>query len=162
MKRASVVLVVSVFVALLLGWTIGSFFTGRSVGKVIASIPASPIVVNAAYNKEHHSIIYSVMNPGGTPITIVDESFVFTPGKETKEKGYIVSHVPVHINLPPGTITAVELKLKEGTEKLKVGDAVLATFTYVHPLSPDIYTVAHPFKFGVKAAKEQEKQKGGK
>ncbi len=161
MKRASVVLVVSIFVALVLGWTIGSFFTGRNVEKVIASIPGSPIVVNAVYNKEHHSIVYSILNPGGTPLTIVNESFVFTPGKETKEKGYIVSHVPVHVNLPPGTITAVELKLKEGTEKLKLGDAVLATFTYVHPLSPDLYTVAHPFKMGVKAEKKEE-NKGGK
>ncbi len=149
MKRPAAILILVAIIAVILGWGIGTFFTQRTVSKVIASIPASPIVVDAKYNRKNHSIVYAILNPGGTPLTIVDESFVFTPGKNSKEKAYIVSHIPVHTVLPPGVITKVELKLKPGTEKLKIGDAVLATFTYVHPLSPDLYTVAHPFQMGV-------------
>ncbi len=165
MKRPAGILILISIIALILGWGIGSFFTQRTVAKVVASIPASPIVVDAHYNREKHSITYSILNPGGVPLTIVDESFVFTPGKNSKEKAYIVSHVPIHAVLPPGVVTRVELKLKAGTEKLQLGDAVLATFTYVHPLSPDLYTVAHPFKLGIggkNVAQQKKEIKGGK
>ncbi|ADU96663.1 hypothetical protein [Thermovibrio ammonificans] len=159
-------LILIAIASLVLGWAIGEFFTGRTVAKVLATIPGSPIVLDAKYDKEHHSIVYSILNPGGTPLTIVDESFVFTPGNESKEKAYVVSHVPVHIVLPPGVATKVELKLKPGTEKLHIGDAVLATFTYVQPLSNDLYTVIHPFKMGMKPEnlkeKAEKKAKGGK
>jgi len=157
MKRPSLIVFFAVIVSLVLGWTIGEFFTGRTVAKVIASIPGSPIVVDAKYDRSKHSIMYSILNPGGMPLTIVEESFVFTPGKNSKEKGYVVSHIPVHVTLPPGVVTTVELKLKPGTEKLEVGDAVLATFTYVQPLSRDLYTVVHPFTMGVSS-----NAKGGK
>ncbi|NPA15173.1 MAG: hypothetical protein GXO44_01335 [Deferribacteres bacterium] len=154
----AVILLLVAALALVLGGAIGGFFTERTVAKVVASIPASPIVLDAQYNREKHSITYTIMNPGGLPLTIVEESFVFTPGKETKEKAYIVSHIPVHSVLAPGVATQVELKLKAGTEKLKLGDAVLATFTYVHPLSSDFYSVVHPFKMGVKEGKTAHKQ----
>jgi hypothetical protein len=155
MKRPATILLLTLVFSLILGWNVGSFFAGRSAEKLVSQIPGSPVVINAKYDKEKHSIIYSVLNPGGMPLNVVEESFVFTPGKESKEKSYIVSHVPVHVVLPPGTITEVELKLKTGTEKLKVGDAVLATFTYVHPLSKDLYNVIHPFTL-------KPKEKGGK
>ena len=161
MKRPSLVVVVGVFVALVLGWTIGEFFTGRTVAKVVASIPASPIVVDAKYDKTKHAVIYSITNPGGVPITIVDESFVFTPGSKSKEKAYVVSHIPVKIEIPPRVTSSVELKLKSGTENLKVGDAVLATFTYVYPLSKDIYTVVHLFTMGVNSGSISTSKKGG-
>lgn len=159
-KPASLLILIS-FIMLFLGWIIGTFFTQRTVAKVVASIPASPIVVNAKYDKEKHAIYYSMLNPGGMPLTVVEESFVFTPGKNSKEKGYILSHIPVHVVLLPGAITQVELKLKAGTQKLQVGDAVLATFTYTHPLSKDIYTLVHPFTMGVKSTKAK-KEEGGK
>ena len=165
MKRPAAIFILTTVIAIVLGWGIGSFFTQTTVSKVIASIPASPIVLDAKYNKEKHSITYSILNPGGTPLTIVDESFVFTPGKNSKEKAYIVSHVPIHAVLPPGVVTKVELKLKTGTEKLQIGDAVLATFTYIHPLSTDLYTVAHPFKMGIggkNVAPQKTERKGGK
>jgi hypothetical protein len=164
MRKPAGILILVSLVALFLGWGIGEFFGTRSIEKIVTSIPASPIVVDAKYNKENHSIVYSMLNPGGLPITIVNESFIFTPGKESSEKGYVISHIPVHIVLPPGVITKVEMKLKSGTEKLKVGDAVLATFSYVHPLSPDVYTVAHPFTMGVKRAVKNSKKakEGGK
>lgn len=145
MRKPGTLITLVTIIALTLGWVIGGFFTSTSVAKAIASIPASPIVVDAKYKKDQHTIEYSMLNPGGMPLTIVQESFVFTPGKETKEKSYIVSNVPVNVKLLPGVITKVELKLKPGTEKLHLGDVVLATFTYHHPLSEDIYTVVHPF-----------------
>ena len=163
MKKPGLVVLSVTIVAILLGWSIGAFFTERTVAKMVASIPASPIIVAAEYNKDKHAITYSILNPGGTELTVVQESFVFTPGKNSKEKGYIVSNLPVHVTLPPGVITAVELKLKEGTKKLQIGDAVLATFTYLHPLSSDLYTVVHPFKLGVetgvKASKDSKEVK---
>ncbi|WP_457679802.1 hypothetical protein [Thermovibrio sp.] len=161
MKKPAALLILIGTIALLLGWAVGTFFTSRTVAKAIATIPGSPIVLNANYNKEKHAIFYSILNPGGTPLTVVEESFVFTPGSNSKEKGYVMSHIPVHVVLPPGVITKVELKLKPGTEKLKLGDAVLATFTYTHPLSTDLYTVIHPFKMGVKQTQQKQKE-GGK
>ncbi|RKQ63642.1 hypothetical protein C7457_0517 [Thermovibrio guaymasensis] len=160
MRKPAAILTLVGFVMLLLGWAVGTFFTERTVAKAIATIPASPIVLNAKYDKEKHSIFYSILNPGGTPLTVVEESFVFTPGSESKEKGYVVSHIPVHVVLPPGVVTTVELKLKAGTEKLHVGDAVLATFTYVHPLSKDLYSVIHPFTMGVKGENKKEVKNG--
>jgi len=145
MRKPGTLITLVTIIALTLGWVIGGFFTSTSVAKAIASIPASPIVVDAKYKKDQHTIEYSMLNPGGMPLTIVQESFVFTPGKETKEKSYIVSNVPVNVKLLPGVITKVELKLKPGTEKLQLGDVVLATFTYHHPLSEDLYTVVHSF-----------------
>ncbi len=166
MKRPASILIVMTILALVLGWVIGGFFTSTSVSKVLASIPASPIVVDAKYNESNHTIEYSMLNPGGTSLTIIQESFVFQPGKETKEKSYIVSNIPVNVKLLPGVITKVELKLKAGTEALHFGDVVLATFTYTHPLSGDLYTVVHPFTMGqAKSAARQsktQKSSGGK
>lgn len=154
MRSPAGILVLSVFLALFLGWGIGSFFTQTSISKAIATIPASPIILEAKYRKAEHAIVYSILNPGGMPETIVQEAFVFKPGKETKEKAYVVSNIPVHITLPPGETTEVVMKLKSGTEKLHLGDVVLATFTYVHPLSTDLYTVVHSFEMGMKAQKQ--------
>ena len=159
MRSPAGILVLSVFLALFLGWGIGSFFTQASVSKAIATIPASPIVVKAKYHKAEHAIVYSILNPGGMPETIVQEAFVFKPGKETKEKAYVVSNIPVHITLPPGETTEVVMKLKSGTEELHLGDVVLATFTYVHPLSTDLYTVVHSFEMGMKAQKQAAQKK---
>ncbi len=159
MKSPALVVTVSVLLAIFLGWAIGSFFTETSVSKAIATIPASPIVLEAEYDKKTHSIIYSVFNPGGVEETIIQQAFIFKPGKETKEKGYVVSNIPVNISLPPGETTKVAMKLKSGTEELRLGDIILATFTYVHPLSPDLYTVAHPFEMGATKAPSGEAQK---
>lgn len=145
MRRPSFIILISIVLALILGWFIGNFITGTTVAKAIASIPGSPIVMDAKYNKEKHSIEYSVLNPGGTELRIVEEAFVFKPGKETKEEAYVLSHIPANIKLPPRAITKVELALKAGTEKLHFGDVVMTTFTYTHGLSNDLYTVMHPF-----------------
>ncbi len=156
MRNPALVFVVCVVMALFLGWATGSFFTETSVSKAIASIPGSPIVLEAKYDQENHAIVYSVFNPGGMPETIIQQAFVFKPGRETKEKGYVVSNIPVHITLPPGEISEVIMKLKTGTEKLHLGDVVLATFTYIHPLSTDLYTVVHSFEMGATEKKEKK------
>ena len=156
MKRPTSIIVIITIVALFLGWTIGSFFTGTTVAKAIATIPASPIIVDAKYNKDKHSIIYSILNPGGTELKVIQQSFIFKPGSESKEKGYIVSNIPSDLKLPAGVITNLEMKLKKGTEKLHLGDIILTTFSYVHPLSSDIYTVAHSFEMG-KVSKQNSK-----
>ncbi len=160
MKKPSSILIGITVIALVLGWAIGGFFTSASVSKVISSIPGSPIVVDAKYNKNNHTIEYSVLNPGGMELTIVQESFVFKPGKESREKSYIVSDIPVNVKLLPGVVTKVELKLKSGTEALHFGDVVLATFTYTHPLSTDLYTVVHPFTMGQTSEQDTTGGKG--
>ena len=158
MKKPASIIIIVTTVALLLGWNIGSFFAERSMAKKIAAIPGSPIVVDAKYDRAKHSINYSILNPGGTEVTIIEESFVFTPGKKSKEKAYVVSKVPTEVTLVPGEVTTTELKLKENTEELKIGDVVLVTFTYMHPLSSDIYTVVHSFKFGENKRKNSSKK----
>ena len=159
MKRPSIVLIIVTIIAIFLGWTIGSFFTKTTVAKAISSIPASPIIVDAKYDKKIHTIKYYILNPGGTEITVIRQSFIFKPGKLSKEKEYIVSNIPANLKLPPGVITKLQLKLKKGTEKLKLGDIVLSTFSYVHPLSPDVYTVVHSFKMGEVKTKKKEVSK---
>ncbi len=143
---------------LIVGGGVGSYFTSNKLLKQFQNIPGSPIILNAVYNKEKHLITYTVSNPGTLPITIIEKAFVFKPGKETKEKGYILSNIPANITIPPLSVLAVQLKLKEGTEKLKVGDLVIATFTYKHPLSKDFYNVVHTFEYkGGKEKKEEGK-----
>ena len=134
----------------------GSYLTYNNLMRKVGSIPASPIVMQAKYDREKHQINYSILNPGTLPLTIVEKSFVFRPGKETKEKAYVVADIPASITLPPGAVTMVSLKLKEETEKLKVGDVVVVTFTYTHPLSRDLYTVVHPFTYGGNLKEKKE------
>ena len=134
-------------VGIVVGAGSGSYLTYNNVMRKVGSIPASPVVLQAKYDKKKHQIDYSILNPGTLPLTIVEKSFVFRPGKETKEKAYVVADIPANIALPPGAVTMVSLKLKEETEKLKIGDVVVVTFTYTHPLSKDLYTVVHPFTY---------------
>ncbi len=146
------------FLAILLGWAIGSFFTGRQFARSIAKLPGSPIVLNARFDKKSHSVIYSILNPGGTPLTIVEESLIFTPGKLSKQPAYIISSIPANQIIPPQKVVEVKVNLKAGTEDLKLGDVVLVTFTYTHPLSKDVYTVVHKFIMGMsKSTKSQKK-----
>ncbi len=145
MKRISMVLVMVALLSLFLGWETGNFFTGRSFQRLISTIPASPIVTEVKYEKQKHTLIYSLFNPGGVPISVIEENFVFKPGKNTTQQSYVVSNIPLHVIIPPSGKASVNLKLKAGTPKLALGDVVLATFTYTHPLSKDLYTVGHIF-----------------
>ncbi|NPA32471.1 MAG: hypothetical protein GXO04_02465 [Aquificae bacterium] len=144
---------------LFVGGGVGSYFTSTKLLKQFQNIPGSPIILNAVYDRERHLIAYSISNPGTVPLTIIEKAFVFTPGKESEEKGYILSGIPANITIPPLSVAVVELKLKEGTQKLRFGDLVVATFTYKHPLSEDIYTLVHPFKYEAKTIQKEEKPK---
>jgi hypothetical protein len=99
---------------------------------------------------------YSLLNPGTVPLTIVEKSIVFTPGKESKEKRYVLADIPAQVTLPPGAVTIVSFELKPETEKLKLGDVVVVTFVYKHPLSKDLYTVVHPFTYEEDTKKKEE------
>ncbi len=140
---------------LLIGGGAGSYLTYTNIMRSIASIPASPIILEAKYERENHRMVYSIHNPGTVPLEIIEKAIVFTPGEQTKEKGYVLANIPADIDLPPGTVTVVNVNLKPETEELQVGDVVVVTFTYRHPLSKDLYTVAHPFE--LKEKKEESK-----
>ncbi|RUM28923.1 MAG: hypothetical protein DSY42_07545 [Aquifex sp.] len=142
---------------LFVGSGVGSYFTSSKLLKQFQNIPGSPIILNATYDKDEHLITYTVSNPGTVPITVIEKAFVFTPGKESKEKEYVVSSIPANITIPPISVALIKLKLKEGTESLKYGDLIVATFTYKHSLSKDIYTVAHSFKY---TSEKVEKARG--
>ncbi|HIP43202.1 MAG TPA: hypothetical protein EYG91_04760 [Aquifex aeolicus] len=133
---------------LFVGSGVGSYFTSSQLLKQFQNIPGSPVILNATYDKDKHTITYTVSNPGTVPITVIEKAFVFTPGKESREKEYVISNIPANITIPPMSVTMIKLKLKEGTESLKYGDLIFATFTYKHSLSKDIYTVVHSFKYG--------------
>lgn len=148
---------------LLVGGGVGSYLTSSKLLKQFQNIPGSPIVLSAQYDKEKHLVRYAISNPGTLPIKVIEKALVFTPGKESKEKGYILSNIPANIEIPPLSVAVVELKLKEGTQKLQPGDVVLATFTYTHPLSQDLYTVVHSFTHGApKQEKKEEKKEESK
>ncbi len=143
-------LLTAIFVSLLgviVGWGVGSFLTYRKTIRAISSVPASPIIIGAKYDKAKNELLYSVYNPGTLPIKVFQESVVFTPGSKSKEAAYVISNIPVSVTLAPMAVTQVELKLKSGAESLKIGDVVAGTLYYTHPLSKDIYSVAHPFTY---------------
>ncbi len=132
---------------LLVGGGAGSYLTYNRVMDTVGKIPASPIVIDAEYKRDEHRMDYSILNPGTVPLTIVEKSIVFTPGKESGEDRYVLADIPTQVTLSPGTVTVVSFELKPETEKLKIGDVVVVTFAYRHPLSKDIYTVVHPFTY---------------
>ncbi len=130
-------------IGLLLGLGIGGFLTYNRTVAELGSIPASPIVVGTVYDRENHSIVYAVSNPGPVPLQLVDHTLVFTPGEESEEPAYVLTNVPLNLVLPPFTVTSVALDLKADTAQLQVGDAVATTLAYTHPLSTDLYSVYH-------------------
>ncbi len=138
---------VTSLLALILGWGIGGYITYNKTLDAVGKIPGSPIIIKSAYDKSSHSVIFSILNPGTLPLTVISESFVFKPGKETSEKRYEMKNIPAQVPLIPLGITTVSLKLKEGSQELKAGDIVMATIHYVHPLSDDVYTVSHKFEY---------------
>ncbi|WP_457600148.1 hypothetical protein [Hydrogenivirga sp.] len=157
MRYLLTVLTVAIL-GLLVGGGSASYLTYSKVMRAVGSIPASPIVVQAEYDREKHQMHYSIMNPGTVPLTVVEKSIVFTPGSKSGEKEYVLADIPADVTLPPGTVTIVTFKLKPKSEKLKLGDVVVVTFAYKHPLSRDIYTVVHPFTYGKESTKKEEKR----
>ena len=138
---------VTSLLALVIGWGIGGYITYNKTIEAVGKIPASPIIVKSVYDRSHHAVIFSILNLGTLPLTVVSESFIFKPGKESSEKRYKMENIPASIPLVPLGITTVTLKLKEGTQELKSGDIVMVTLHYIHPLSDDIYTISHKFEY---------------
>ncbi len=157
--RYLITVLVIALAGMLVGGGAGSYLTYNRVMKAVGSIPASPIVVQAKYNKEKHRMDYSILNPGTVPLTVVEKSIVFTPGEKSKEKEYVLADIPTQVTLPPGAVTIVSFELKPETEKLQLGDVVVVTFVYKHPLSKDLYTVVHPFTYGDENNKAKEDKK---
>ena len=148
MKNLVGTLIISLLLALFVGLGAGVYIQSSRTQAVLASIPASPIVVSAVYEPEKTQVVFELYNPGVLPIQLVDHSVVFKPGPESGEEAYALAAVPIGISIPGQTSVKVTLALKPGSEELKVGDVVAGTITYTHPLSTDIYAVTHIFKLG--------------
>ncbi len=143
------------FVALLglfIGFGAGGYLTANRVATAMEQIPASPIVLDTAYDKEQNQLALSMFNPGPIPLRLESYTVTFTPGSETKEAAYVISEIPVQLTLPPFEVVTVSVNLKEHTEELAVGDLVTISIFYTHPLSPDVYSIIHPYTQGASEA----------
>ncbi len=147
MKNVVGSIVLTAIVAVIVGLGAGIYIEASRARAALEAVPASPIVVSANYIKEKNEVVFELFNPGVQPLTLVDQTVVFTPGKESKEKAYALAAVPLGVALPGGTSVKVHLALKADSEKLKPGDVVAGTITYTHPLAAgDVYSVTHLFK----------------
>ncbi len=143
------------FVALLglfIGFGAGGYLTANRVATAMEQIPASPIVLDTTYDKEQNQLALSMFNPGPIPLRLESYTVTFTPGSETKEAAYVISEIPVQLTLPPFEVVTVSVNLKEHTEELAVGDLVTISIFYTHPLSPDVYSIIHPYTQGASEA----------
>lgn len=143
------------FVALLglfIGFGAGGYLTANRVATAMEQIPASPIVLDTTYDKEQNQLALSMFNPGPIPLRLESYTVTFTPGSETKEAAYVISEIPVQLTLPPFEVVTVSVNLKEHTEELAVGDLVTMSIFYTHPLSPDVYSIIHPYTQGASEA----------
>jgi len=157
MKNVASTLIISMLLALFVGLGAGSYIQASRTKSALSLIPPSPVVISSQYEKEKSRIVLELANPGFVPLVLVDQSVVFTPGPESKEKAYALAAVPLNLSLPAQSSVRVTLALKPESEELKVGDVVAGTITYTHPLSPDLYAVTHLFRLGEEGKKEQKK-----
>ena len=148
MRNIAGSLVIALLVALLVGIGSGVFIQASRSRAALAAVPPSPVVLSATYQPEKKQVVFEVYNPGFLPLLLVDQSVVFTPGPESKEKAYALAAVPLNLTLPAQGTVRVTLALKPESEELKAGDVVAGTIAYTHPLSPDVYAVTHLFKYG--------------
>ncbi len=148
MRRPLIPLVILMLLGLAVGWGSGSFLTRTRVLRVVENIPASPIVQHVDYDTSANALVFSVLNPGLMPLQMMTADFVFTPGRVTSEKGYVVRSLPIQTELPPQTVTAVIVPMREGAQLLMEGDVVMVTLMYTHPLADAVYTVAAVYTAG--------------
>ncbi len=148
MRNIAGSLVISLVLALLVGLGAGAYIQASRSQAALVAVPPSPVVLSATYKPDKKQVVLEVHNPGYLPLLLVDQSVVFTPGPESKEKAYALAAVPLNLTLPAGQTARVTLALKPESEALKAGDVVAGTITYTHPLSPDLYAVTHLFKYG--------------
>ncbi len=153
MRNIAGSLIIALLVSLLVGLGAGVYIQASRTRAALAAVPPSPVVLSATYQPEKKQVVFEVYNPGYLPLLLVDQSVVFTPGPESKEKAYALAAVPLNLTLPAQGTVRVTLALKPESEELKAGDVVAGTIAYTHPLSPDVYAVTHLFKYG-----EEEKK----
>ncbi len=158
-RRLWLTLLVAIL-GLAVGFGAGGYIVHNRVLRTVENIPASPIIVGTEYRSQDNELVFSVLNPGPTPLQLVDYSVTFAPGKETEQKSYYISHVPLGVTIQPFTAAVAVVKLKEGAKPLAVGDVVTTSLFYTHPLSQDLYSVIHPYTYERTRGQEKE-SKGG-
>jgi len=145
-KRVWIILIIALL-GLFIGFSAGGYLTSHRVMRAVEQIPASPIVLDTVYDKEQGQLALSILNPGPLPLHLENHTVTFTPGSETDEAAYVVSNIPMDVTLPPFEMAIVVINLKEHTADLQVGDLVTVSIFYSHPLSPDVYSVLHPYTY---------------
>ncbi len=144
MGRTLTTALITIIAGLLVGMGIGGFLTYTSTAKYLSGIPGAPIVVGAKYNKEKNALVLSIFNSGGLPLTVVSAGLVYKP---VKGEGYTLTNIPVNVNIPSGSITEIEIKLKENSSTVK-GDILSGSLVYNYPYIPQIYTTTFSFTVG--------------
>ncbi len=158
-------LALTLFIAILglfVGSGVGGYITYNRVMRTVQNIPASPIVVGAEYDKDNNRLVFSVLNPGTLPLSLDNYSIAFTPGESTQQQAYFISNIPLGITINPMEVAVVYINLKEQALPLEIGDIVTTTIFYSHPLSPDVYTVVHPFVYEKKGESPSDTTGGKK
>ncbi len=145
-KRVWIILIIALL-GLFIGFSAGGYLTTNRVMRAVEQIPASPLVLDTVYDKEQNQLALSILNPGPLPLRLQNHTITFTPGSETEEAAYVVSNIPMDVTIPPFEMAIVVINLKEHTADLQVGDLVTVSIFYTHPLSPDVYTVIHPYAY---------------
>ena len=161
MKRLWLTLFIAIL-GLLVGSGVGGYITYNRMIRSVQNIPASPIVVGAEYDKDNNRLVFSVLNPGTLPLSLDNYSIAFTPGESTQQAAYFISNIPLGITINPMEVAVVYINLKEQALPLEIGDIVTTTIFYTHPLSPDIYTVVHPFVYERGGESASDTTGGGK
>ncbi len=145
-KRLWITLLIAIL-GLFVGAGAGGYITYNRVMRTVQNIPASPIVVGAEYDRDNNRLVFSVLNPGTLPLSLDNYSIAFTPGESTQQQAYFISNIPLGITINPMEVAVVYINLKEQALPLEIGDIVTTTIFYTHPLSPDVYSVVHPFVY---------------
>jgi len=145
-KRVWIILLIALL-GLFIGFSAGGYLTNNRVIRAMEQIPASPIILDTEYDKDQNQLALSILNPGPLPLQLQSYSITFTPGTETEETAYVISNIPMDVTIAPFEMVVVLVNLKEHTQNLQVGDLVTTSVFYTHPLSPDIYTVIHPYTY---------------
>ena len=160
MNRRLYLTILIAILGLFVGAGTGGYITYNRLIRTVQNIPASPIVVGAEYDKDNNRLVFSVLNPGTLPLSLDNYSIAFTPGRETEQEAYFISSIPLGVTIDPFQVAVVYINLKEQALPLEIGDIVTTTIFYTHPLSPDVYSVVHPFVYE-RGGKEKVDTTGG-
>lgn len=142
-------------IALLLIWLITWSFFGMYRGLIAtelatksliisaANTPASPVVVESSYNENKWELSVVLVNTWIMPIKILDKSLVLTPKAEADVA--VAVNIPMNITINWWEAFIVKTKLEGNKDNFKLWDVLTSTFSYVYPISNDVYTLTHIF-----------------